>query len=518
MTSRLRRPHRVVVTAVLLGGMGLLSPTAGASAAVPSSGPKPPVVQTRTGALQGVTTPTTINYLGVPYAAPPTGDLRWQPPQPAAGWKGVRDATQFGKHCPQQGPAEQPDASEDCLFLNVYAPAKRSTKRQPVMVWFHGGANAVGTSEGNEPTPLVETGNVVGVTVNYRLGALGFLAHPALDTEGHPAVNYGILDQQQALRWVRDNIDRFGGDPGNVTIFGVSAGGLDVTSHLVSPGSSGLFHRAIIESGAYQLNTPSLAQSEAQGTAFASRAGCADQRAACLRSLPLDEILRQQGAVNSGGSSYNQSTVDGIVLPERQIDAITAGRINRVPVMQGANAVEGHVFADPRIDEAGYVAQISGFAAAFGKDPAAALATYSLARYGTPYEASSAALGDAAIACSALTSNAVLNRMVPTYAYEFADSAAGPLGATHGGEVRYLLTSQDPSPLPPASRQLAATMQRYWATFARWGNPNGPSAPPWPRMVGGQNPAAAIMSLVAPTPSPDTVANYSARHNCDFWS
>ena len=154
------------------------------------------------------------------------------------------------------------------------------------MVWIYGGANALGASAIYDPTPLVETGNVVAVTINYRVGALGFLAHPALDSEGHRSVNYGIMDQQLALRWVQRNIDRFGGDPRNVTIFGESAGGLNVTTHIVSPYSAALFHKAIIESGAYQLDTPTLAASQARGTAFADRIGCVDQTAlpACARS------------------------------------------------------------------------------------------------------------------------------------------------------------------------------------------------------------------------------------------
>jgi para-nitrobenzyl esterase len=181
------------------------------------------------------------------------------------------------------------------------------------MVWIHGGANSSGASDFYDPTPLVETGGVLIVTINYRLGALGFLAHPALDGEGHIAVNYGVIDQQLALRWVHDNIARFGGDPGNVTIFGESAGGLNVTTHLVSPLSAGLFQRAIIESGAYQLNTPSLAASEARGIAFAKQVGCTDQSAACLRSKSLADVLANSGGVY--GTAYNQSTVDGQVLP-----------------------------------------------------------------------------------------------------------------------------------------------------------------------------------------------------------
>ena len=211
-----------------------------------------PVVETENGAVRGTLQPTTIAFLGIPFAKPPVGDLRWRPPQSAARWEGVRDATRFGAHCPQPGTDPQPAASEDCLFLNVYVPAalggeQHDSSRElrhadrPVMVWIYGGANASGASDFYDPTPLVEAGGVVVVTVNYRIGVLGFLAHPALDGEGHEAVNYGVMDQQLALLWVRDNIRHFGGDRGNVTIFGESAGGLNVTTHLVSPRSAGLF-------------------------------------------------------------------------------------------------------------------------------------------------------------------------------------------------------------------------------------------------------------------------------------
>jgi para-nitrobenzyl esterase len=484
------------------------------------------IVKTEGGPVRGQVTPTTINFLGIPYGAPPVGELRWKPPQPAASWRGVHDATQFAKHCPQQGSPDQPAASEDCLFLNVYVPNPqacsdgrgenacddRKNKKLPVMVWIYGGANAVGTSEGSEPTPLVEAGNVIGVSMNYRVGALGFLAHPALDSAGQPSVNYGVMDQQLALRWVQENIKKFGGDPKKVTIFGVSAGGLNVTSHLVSPGSAGLFHRAIIESGAYQLSTPSLAASQARGTAFATRLGCADQSAACLRSKSLADILLQQGAVNTASSAYNQSTVDGVVLPERQIDAITAGRINAVPVMQGANAVEGRVFTSPATTAAQLVATITAAAISLGKDPALGLALYSLAEYGTPFEAASAITGDRSFACSSRRSNNQLSRWVPTYAYEFADPDAGPLGATHGAEVRYVMDTHATTALPAASQQLAKSMQKYWTNFARSGSPNGSGVPHWPGVMPGVD---LVQLLVAPTPHFDT--GFSDRHKCAFW-
>src|SRR5262249_34201373 len=248
------------------------------------------------------------------YAEPPVLKLRWRPPEPRARWQGILDASHFGLRCPQPPLADNTGASEDCLFLNIYlprtpAPGQDLGKNRPVMVWIHGGPNAIGAGDLYDPTPLVETGGVIVVTLNYRLGPLGFLAHPALDTEGHPAANYGIMDQQLALRWIQTNISGFGGNPNNVTIIGESAGGLDVLTHLASPVSAGLFQRAIVQSGAYQLNPPSLSASEARGSPFASAVGCStqdtDRPADCLRSLSVADILAK--ATNS----YNQSTVDG---------------------------------------------------------------------------------------------------------------------------------------------------------------------------------------------------------------
>ncbi len=249
-----------------------------------------PVAFTADGAVRGTVAGGTDEFLGIPYAAPPVGPLRWRPPQPADRWHGVRDATTFAPHCPQQAsPFGVASVSEDCLYLNVFAPAGgRPGGGRPVMVWIHGGALVTGESDDYDPAKLVSNGTVV-VTINYRLGALGFLAHPALaDRPGGPSGNYGLMDQQAALRWVQRNIRQFGGDPRNVTIFGESAGGLSVLSQLDSPGADGLFQRAIVQSGAYNLTQTPLATAEAAGEAFAATAGCASQTAACLfrRSWP----------------------------------------------------------------------------------------------------------------------------------------------------------------------------------------------------------------------------------------
>ena len=275
---------------------------------IPSSSPSPghgmsPVVATAGGAVRGKAVAATDEFLGIPYAAPPVGALRWQPPRPPAPWAGVRDAVSYAPHCPQpSSPFGRASTSEDCLYLNVFAPAENNARNLPVMVWVHGGSLRTGESDDYNPAGLVRDGVVV-VTINYRIGALGFLADAALASRPDgPSGDYGLMDQQAALRWVQRNIRGFGGDPGDVTLFGESAGGLSTLSQLVSPGARGLFQRAIVESGTYQLTQESLATAESAGQAFAAKAGCTSdavpaQTAACLRRLPVSTILSDQNPV-----------------------------------------------------------------------------------------------------------------------------------------------------------------------------------------------------------------------------
>lgn len=470
------------------------------------------VVVTNTGPVQGSVNAKTIAFLGIPYAKPPVGDLRWRPPQPHGHWTSIRTATQFGKHCPQLPPVSDPNASEDCLFLNVYVPRTvavqgHSFAQHPVMVWLHGGANASGASEMYDPTPLVETGNVIVVTLNYRLGPLGFLAHPALDANG---ANYGVMDQQRALRWLRTNISRFGGDPQNVTLFGESAGGLDIFTHLVSPRSAGLIDKVIMQSGAYGLNAATLDQSEGLGVTFANAIGCTDQTAACLRSKPVGDVMAH------GANAFNQSTVDGHVLREPPLAALQAGRINRVPVIQGANRHEGRFFISRGLTEAGYHQTVFGIAAATGKPADQIRARYPLSA--SPFEVTSALYGDAAFACTAEATSRIFARSVRTYAYEFADPGASPMGEMHTAELKYLVNLNlggsivGPSSLSAPSQVLAARMREYWTRFAHSGNPNSRGEAEWKPVSAGQ-----VLSLIAPSPSARSIADYRAEHQCAFW-
>ena len=288
-----RRPNRHTLSAA--AAAALVALTVAAIGAAPA-GAAPRATIAGGGVVRGAAVPGGDVFRGLPYAAAPVGNLRWRAPRPPAAWRGVRDATQFGPSCPQAPSLFAPPGpqSEDCLYLNVVTPTLRHRAHLPVLVWIHGGGLTQDGARNYDGSKLAAAGAVV-VTINYRLGALGFLAHPALASRpGGPAGNYGLMDQQAALRWVQRNIARFGGDPHDVTLAGQSAGGLSVLAHLVSHGSRGLFQRAIVQSGAFALTQQPLADAEAAGQAFAAKAGCPDQTARCLRRLPIAALVRSR--------------------------------------------------------------------------------------------------------------------------------------------------------------------------------------------------------------------------------
>ncbi len=345
--TRTRGVRRAALFAVSAVSVAATVITAGAGSAVasPASGGANPVVRIDGGLIRGVDAAGVNSFRGLPYAAPPTGNLRWRPPQPTSSWSGVRDATQFGPGCPQStvnNPFLPPGTiSEDCLNLNVYTQALHGSGGggRPVLVWIHGGGLVQDGGRNYDGAKLAADGTVV-VTINYRLGALGFLAHPALASRpGGPAGNYGLMDQQAALRWVQRNIARFGGDPHNVTIAGQSAGGLSVLAQLVSPGARGLFQRAIVQSGTFALTQRPLATAEAAGETFARNVGCPDQTAACLRSVPASDLVSKFGVEIPG-------VVDGSVLTQSIGTALARGQFARVPVVNGITHDEELLFVD----------------------------------------------------------------------------------------------------------------------------------------------------------------------------
>jgi para-nitrobenzyl esterase len=484
------------------------------------------VVATTDGSIRGKPAGAMDEFLGLPYAAPPTGPLRWRPPHPPARWRGIRGATQFAPHCPQPtsyfGVAS---TSENCLYLNVFVPSAGSNHPLPVMVWLPGGALLVGESNDYNPAGLVRRGVIV-VTVNYRLGALGFLAHPALaSTPGGPSGNYGLEDQQAALRWVQANIGRFGGNRRDVTLFGESSGGLSVLAQLASPGARGLFTRAIAESGTYNLTQTPLATADAAGQAFAVKAGCASQTAACLRSLPVKTILD-----NENFAGYRPD-IDGQVLTQSIASALASGQFNRVPVIIGTNHDERRLFVaqaqlppedGPPATAANYQAMIVAMLGVPATAASAIAAEYPLTAYPSPALALGAVGTDAIFACPALTADQSLSKYVPTYAYEFNDRSAPerylppvgfPYGAAHESEVQYLFSLSNtryPGPLSPAQQHLAAVMQQDWTGFAKTG---APTTPAWPRFASSSQ---QMLSLVAPQPHMQT--GFAAEHHCAFWT
>ena len=495
------------------------------------------VVVTDKGPIKGVVTPTMKKFLGIPYAKPPVGALRWRPPQPLGRWHGLRDATQFANHCPQPAsPFGLASDTEDCLYLNVYTPNHKGIIRDilhkhPVMVWIHGGALFLGESDDYNPQKLVEREDVVVVTINYRLGFLGFLAHPALSAESgyDGSGNYGFMDQQAALHWVQRNIRRFGGDPDKVTIFGESAGGLSVHGQIASPLAKDLFHRAIIQSGAYAIAHPTLAQAEAGGLAAATALGCPDQTTECLRSVPVETLLANQGG---GGFVPN---VDGKVLPLTIRDALASGQFNKVPVMQGSNHDEWRLFVSLQHDLVGNPVTPANYVeaiAALGLPPATAgfLAgsIYPLAAYPSAAIALGALGTDLVFACNARTSVRLLAQHVPTYAYEFNDTNAPqpflppvsfPYGAYHAAEIQYVLGIRPNlppelvAPFTAEQERLSDHMVNYWGSFAKRGNPNAFGSPLWRRY---DTATDTVQSLLPPTPT--TKNDFAADHKCDFWA
>ena len=515
-----------MIAGVTLGALIAAVPAVSAS----TSGGQPaqggPVVGTTNGAVRGTSSGSVNEFLGIPYAAPPVGALRWQPPQSAANWSGVRDATRFAPHCPQSAsPFGLASTSEDCLFLNVFTPSRqRAGAHHPVMVWIHGGALVTGESNDYSPAKLVEDGVTV-VTINYRLGALGFLAHPALADANGQSGDYGLMDQQAALRWVQRNIASFGGDPRNVTIFGESAGGLSTLSQIASPAARGLFSRAIVESGSYNLTQASLASAEAAGQAFAAKAGCSDQTAACLRSLPVSTILANE---NAAGYTPN---INSEVLPQTLKTAFATGEFNRVPIINGTNRDEWRLFValselegNP-VTAANYQSMISSTLGVPAQAAAVIAAEYPLSAYPSPSVALGAVGTDAIFACPALTIDQTVSKFVPTFAYEFNDENAPenflppvsfPYGAAHASEIQYvmdLLTAAFPGTLSAPQQQLATIMKSYWTNFAKRGFPTSFGTPFWPHF---NNVTRQMQSLVPPTPQTET--NFAATHKCAFWA
>src|SRR5262245_41195734 len=454
----------------------------------------PTVVHTQSGPARGSGTNIRV-FKGIPYAAPPVGDRRWRPPAPTEPWTDVRETTQFGPRCPQTAPARAQLAggptSEDCLTLNVWTPATSGDDRLAVMVWIHGGGFAAGsvTLPRLDGTNLARRGVVV-VSINYRLGALGFLAHPMLSRESEHGVsgNYGLLDQIAALRWIHENIASFGGNPENVTLFGSSAGASSQGFLMVSPLARGLFHRAITQSLGSSLAGPKprlrvpyygFPAAEARGLTIA-------RDIATLRSLSAEEVLAQLPNTNAEtlGPSY-VPLVDGYVVPDDPGVLLGTNKQSKVPLLIGHNADEGLFFA-PNLPKS--LADYRAFVRA--RFPAE-LVDQVLARYRAATDAQvpvAAPLLDGEsrlVAPTVLTARAV-SKISDVYMYRFSRVAPSSRsawgGAAHTTEVPYVFdnTSGDTSQFEEIDRTVSRAMADAWVRFAKTGNPNGGDLPPWP--------------------------------------
>ncbi|GAA4613616.1 carboxylesterase/lipase family protein [Saccharopolyspora hordei] len=491
------------------------------------------VVELDTGRVRGLVFDEHRLFQGIPYAAPPVGELRWRAPQPVEPWAGVRDATEPGSPCPQlpQPFAAMASGDEDCLSLNVTAP--RAGGPKPVMVWLHGGGGTNGEGAVFNPRRLVVAEDVVVVTANYRLGIFGGFGYPGL-----PGGAFGIADQQAVLRWVQRNIAAFGGDPDNVTLFGESYGGLSVSAHLVAPGSAGLFHRAIVQSGFPLMRAPAntfvpgspampsmwLSAAELEGLAEhlvaergwvrAGAGSAVDQ----LRALPVDELLTLT-------SVFARPAFGNDVLPESPAEALRAGRFHRVPVLVGGTRDEARLFTGMFFDGVGQPVTEERYGAllaeSFGDAADEIAREYPVGAHPSPSVAWSTVLDDAAWARSVWDLGHALAAHTPTYVYEFADRDAPavvpfpegfPPGAHHAAELPYQFDMGAPGPLSAEQWRLAATMNRCWAAFARDGEPGGPGLVDWPRFTADD---PHVQSL-----RPERIGrvDFAAEHRLEFWA
>jgi para-nitrobenzyl esterase len=470
------------------------------------------------GVVVGEVDGATRRFLGIPFAAPPTGARRWLAPEPPEPWDTPLDASEFSAACPQLGSTTSPEPSEneDCLYLNVWAPDSVPSGSLPVMIWFHGGSNTAGSTGDNIPflqpptlfyngRGLVEEANVVVVTANYRVGVMGFFAHEALSGESADGVsgNQGILDQRMVMEWVQSNIAPFGGDPNNVTIFGESAGAFDVCFHMVSEGSRGLFDGALGQSGGCTTRLRTRSEAEAEADVFAEAMGCGDASnvAACLRAVPVIDLLMEapvDGAIEDppGGDFYSggtprwqfQAVVDGVVIADQPRTLFDAGNVADVPYLLGSNSDEGTLFHVLQAEVETEGEYLDALERRFGQTLAAQVAAaYPVADFDSPQDALERVTGDAGLVCSVRdTAKRAAAAGLDVFLYNFNRPIPIPalqaldLGATHGAEIAYVFGSVGPDVIGEDDLALSATLQGYWGRFAATGDPNGGNDLAWP--------------------------------------
>lgn len=469
--------RRSLTAAALVLGLAAASFAGAAHAEAPAAtAAAAPAAKIKQGALRGATVEGVETFLGIPYAAPPVGDLRWRPPAPAAGWSGARDATKAGASCQ---PARDGTAVEDCLFVNVTRPAgAKPGAKLPVLVWIHGGGFTIGASTaafGAETDGIqFAKDGVITVSLSYRLGRAGWFAHPALTKEG-PTGNYGLMDQIAALKWVRANIASFGGDPKNVTIAGESAGGISVLYLMLAPDARGLFQKAIGESSFGRLEPTPLKTAEASGAEAAAKAGVTGDdaaAAAALRKLPLSAMPYTGPFTSRAGP-----IVDGRYVQSGIAEGFAAGKQARIPLLIGGNSNEASLFRP----------QPAALDAIPEARKAAALAAFDPEGKGNKLQI----VNDMATRQYITEPDRNLSRLQskagqPVYLYYFSyvtpAKRASSLGAVHTAEIPYVFAGPKQK-LAPEDRPLATAVNAYWAAFIKSGNPGAAGGPAWPKFT-----------------------------------
>jgi para-nitrobenzyl esterase len=502
----------------ILMSIAPLVPAAGLATVAGSGNPE---VRVSEGAVRGQVRDGVAVFRSIPYAAPPVGALRFRPPQPAKAWNGVREAIEDGPSCPQTGggdPAAKASTNEDCLLLNVFTPAEKSSAKRPVMVWIHGGGWNGGFSGARQydPAPLVKEGGIIVVSVNYRLGALGLLATKSLDdANGEPSGNYLIRDHQAALLWVQKNIGAFGGDPHNVTICGESAGANSILAIVPSPVFKGLFQKAIVQSGVEDAHTITRAKMEQTGEELAETLGCAagSGQADCLRKLPVGAILkvrRKLGIVE-----------DPQLFPVDPFVGYRGGKFNRVPMIIGSNLHEGYFFASGSertlghvMTEPEYVAQMK---TTFGPDADAVMKQFPAKAAPSPAAAVGDAITDRRFSCYMDMARVGASKYAPVYGFEMNESDPAQQqprpkfslanSSYHTSDLAYLF-DYDTRPLTGDAAALGKRMRGYWIQFMKTGSPNGKGLPEWPKF---QSQSGSVLNL---SNHGGLTSDFAVRHNC----
>ncbi len=519
----------------LLGVVTCAESRVAAAQAGPAAGDATLVVQTLEGKVHGITGRGVREFMGIPFAAPPVGALRFAPPAPVAPWPGVLDASSMRDACPQARRFNLTEESnvEDCLHLNVAVPTAPHPGARPVLVWFYGGAFVGGSTKLYPLDFLAREGDMIVVSVNYRLGPLGFMAHPAFAAAANGG--YALEDQRAALRWVQRNIAAFGGDPGKVTIGGVSAGAASVCMHLISPErTSGLFQRAIIQSAGCTFNMRSVDEAIKTGLAVASAVGCDDPKTAlqCLRSKPVKELV-DAGTVVAGSDYRAFAPIYGNgTVPRPGAEAFASGKFVRVPILNGGTSNEMRLYVGYEVEAGASITSANykdRLRALYGDNVDTVLAAYPAERYSSAPTALGSAMSDfmpggGLNSCLFLRTAWLASRWVPVFQYEFADDTAPPvmndpgfeLGAVHTSETLYQFpgfsnTSVHDGPSLTAPQQaLSQQMVAYWSSFVRAGQPAGAGLPEW-------KPFAPSHQALKLKPGAVGMFDASAAHQCPLW-